>query len=112
MVVPTPTVEPTPMVAEALPIPATLIPLHKNLGACAFDADRVDNVCKARLDTAVLFLRDNEGSVEIQGNQLTGSVRARNIRSYFTENGIDENRVVFALGDEDTNELTIVYMGR
>jgi hypothetical protein len=102
----------TPVAIEAvIPAPAAIVSLHRTLGACSFEGSRVDNVCKARLDSAILFLKANEGSVEIQGNELTGSVRAGNIRSYFTQNGIDESRVVFALGDEDTSELTIIYMG-
>jgi hypothetical protein len=98
-----PVIEPVPDSLE-LSAPTTM----KTLASCT-NTSSVDNVCKAQLDTAVLFLKQNQGTVTVQGNQLTGKTRADSMKRYLLANGIDESRVVFALGDEDTTTLSLVY---
>lgn len=77
------------------PITALAPPPHVDtrvvLQACDdFTSNRVTNVCRAKLDEAVLYFKDQEGGyITVEANQLTGQVKANNVVAALVDAGIN-----------------------
>lgn len=86
----------------------------KQLGNCYFNysapphgkdglAARADKVCKTTLDGTILYLKEHNNDIVLEGNSLSGHgsialSRARSVKRYLVQNGIDPNRIKIVRG--------------
>src|SRR5271170_6679197 len=74
---------------------------------------RVDNVCKAKLDDTILYLKSSQDSIVLEGNSLSGhgSValsRANHVRAYLIRNGIDPQRISVKRGTKRSRVVDLI----
>lgn len=77
---------------------------------------RVDNVCKHKLDDTILYLKQRNDSILLEGNSLTGHgsiaiSRARNVRAYLMANGIDAQRITIKRGLKHSRVVDLIVSG-
>lgn len=77
-----------PIMAQAPPVS---VDTRVVLQTCDdFTSNRVTNVCRAKLDEAVLYFKDQDGgNITVEANQLTGQVKANNVVAALVDAGIN-----------------------